>query len=92
MWPLSDNKFPVPLILIQELQIYVGHVAAIFSLDYDFQLDVLVTGSADSTVKVWVMSSGEMLQTLTQHRSAWITQVGPQIIYRVPTETGKPGK
>ena len=59
----------------EQLKTYVGHVAAIFSVDYDTRLDVLVTGSADSTVKVWKLSTGVMIQTLPQHRSAWITHV-----------------
>lgn len=34
-----------------------------------------MTGSADSTVKLWQFSTGHHLRTLTEHRSAWITQV-----------------
>ena len=46
-----------------------------FSIDYSNSLDIIVTGSADSTVKVWRLSTGAMLKTLTQYRSAWIMQV-----------------
>ena len=57
------------------MQRYTSHVAAVFSVDYNAQLDVLITGSADSTVKCWSLNSGALLRTLPQHRSAWITQV-----------------
>ncbi len=57
------------------MQHYEGHVAAVFSVDFSVQHNILVTGSADSTVKVWKFHEGEMLLNLPQHRSAWITQV-----------------
>lgn len=59
----------------ESTQHYEGHVAAVFSIDYNVPLNILVTGSADSSVKVWNLREGTMLQNLHQHRSAWITQV-----------------
>ena len=46
-----------------------------FSVDLLESLDVLVTGSADSTVKLWKLTTGQLMTTLTQHRSSWITHV-----------------
>ena len=54
---------------------YSGHVAAVFSVDYSRQLDLVITGSADSTVKIWVLSSGQLIHTMPHHRSNWIMQV-----------------
>ena len=57
---------------------YRGHVAAVFTVDFNEQLDILVTGSADSTVKVWTLwqqETPELLCSLPQQRSAWIIQV-----------------
>ena len=66
LWDLDNCK---------SLMLYEGHVAAVFSVDFSVELDLLVTGSADSTVKVWKLKEGNILQNLPQHRSAWITQV-----------------
>ena len=54
---------------------YTGHVAAVFSVDYSTSLDTVITGSADSTIKVWQLSSAQLIQTLPHHRSNWIMQV-----------------
>lgn len=54
---------------------YTGHVAAVFSIDYSMSLDIVITGSADSTIKVWRLSSAQLIQTLPHHRSNWIMQV-----------------
>ncbi|KAH3833586.1 F-box/WD repeat-containing protein 2-like [Dreissena polymorpha] len=54
---------------------YVGHISAVFSLDSRRDLDLLVTGSADKTVKVWELSSGAMLHSLSDWHNDWITYV-----------------
>lgn len=45
-----------------------------FSVDYNDELDTLVSGSADFTVKVWALSAGACLNTLTGH-TEWVTKV-----------------
>lgn len=58
-----------------------GHVVTlcmfyilVFSVDYNDELDILVSGSADFTVKVWALSAGTCLNTLTGH-TEWVTKV-----------------
>jgi len=43
-------------------------------VDYNDELDVLVSGSADFTVKVWALVAGACLNTLTGH-TEWVTKV-----------------
>ncbi|XP_075924848.1 F-box/WD repeat-containing protein 2 isoform X3 [Petromyzon marinus] len=50
-----------------------GHTAAVFSVDYRDELDILVSGSADFAVKIWSLSSAACLNTLTGH-SEWVTK------------------
>uniref|UniRef100_A0A8D2BBK6 F-box and WD repeat domain containing 2 n=1 Tax=Sciurus vulgaris TaxID=55149 RepID=A0A8D2BBK6_SCIVU len=56
----------------------IGHSARVYALyykdgllctgvDYNDELDILVSGSADFTVKVWALSAGTCLNTLTRH-------------------------
>ncbi|KAI2664654.1 F-box/WD repeat-containing protein 2 [Labeo rohita] len=45
-----------------------------WSTDYNDELDTLVSGSADFTVKVWSLSSGTCVNTLTGH-TEWVTKV-----------------
>jgi len=49
-------------------------VVAVFSIDYNDELDTLVSGSADFTVKVWSLSAGTCVNTLTGH-TEWVTKV-----------------
>lgn len=50
---------------------------SVFSVDYNDELDLLVSGSADFSVKVWALSAGACLNTLTGH-TEWVTKVrGP---------------
>uniref|UniRef100_A0A3P8VH90 F-box and WD repeat domain containing 2 n=1 Tax=Cynoglossus semilaevis TaxID=244447 RepID=A0A3P8VH90_CYNSE len=51
-----------------------GLLCTVFSVDYSDELDVLVSGSADFTVKVWALSAGACLNTLTGH-TEWVTKV-----------------
>lgn len=50
-------------------------MSLVFSVDYNDELDILVSGSADFTVKVWALSAGTCLNTLTGH-TEWVTKVG----------------
>lgn len=52
----------------------VSFVCSVFSVDYNDELDVLVSGSADFMVKVWALSAGVCLNTLTGH-TEWVTKV-----------------
>ncbi|XP_074650316.1 uncharacterized protein LOC141905371 [Tubulanus polymorphus] len=45
---------------------YVGHVNAVPSLDYDTDLDVLVTASYDTTIKLWSLSNSTLIRSITQ--------------------------
>lgn len=51
-------------------------MCSVFSVDYNDELDLLVSGSADFTVKVWALSAGACLNTLTGH-TEWVTKVRP---------------
>lgn len=54
--------------------VFVVCVRSVFSVDYNDELDVLVSGSADFSVKVWSLSAGACLNTLTGH-TEWVTKV-----------------
>lgn len=49
-------------------------IFSVFSVDYNDELDLLVSGSADFSVKVWALSAGACLNTLTGH-TEWVTKV-----------------
>ncbi|XP_035302040.1 F-box/WD repeat-containing protein 2 isoform X6 [Cricetulus griseus] len=51
-----------------------GLLCTVFSVDYSDELDILVSGSADFAVKVWALSAGTCLNTLTGH-TEWVTKV-----------------
>lgn len=51
---------------------------SVFSVDYNDELDVLVSGSADFSVKVWALSAGACLNTLTGH-TEWVTKVSSSL-------------
>lgn len=67
LWaPLADSK-----------RLTRARVSPVFSVDYNDELDLLVSGSADFSVKVWALSAGACLNTLTGH-TEWVTKVrGP---------------
>ncbi|KAF2163350.1 hypothetical protein M409DRAFT_57631 [Zasmidium cellare ATCC 36951] len=48
-------------------KVFKGHTNGVMCLQFDD--NVLITGSYDSTVKVWDINSGECLRTLTGHTS-----------------------
>ena len=45
-----------------------------FTVDYCDEVDTIVSGSADSTLRIWKMSSGQCLQTRYGH-SDWVIKV-----------------
>lgn len=46
------------------LRAFVGHSAAVRCVDFSTNIDILVTGSVDSTVKIWSFTEGSLLRTL----------------------------
>lgn len=55
---------------------------SVFSVDYNDELDLLVSGSADFSVKVWALSAGACLNTLTGH-TEWVTKVSSPYLVKV---------
>lgn len=55
-----------------------------FSVDYSDELDTVVSGSADSTIRIWKMSSGQCVQTRYGH-SDWVVKVSTkfQSLYKI---------
>lgn len=54
---------------------YVGHVNAVMCIEPIQCQRLVLTGSADSTIKIWDHDSGELLQTLVKFHSGWIKQI-----------------
>lgn len=50
------------------LQILTGHTGSVLCLQYDDK--VIISGSSDSTVRVWDVKTGEMTNTLIHHCEA----------------------
>jgi len=50
------------------LQVLTGHTGSVLCLQYDDK--VIISGSSDSTVRVWDVVSGEMVNTLIHHCEA----------------------
>lgn len=48
--------------------------ALVFTVDYCDDQDTVVSGSADSTVRIWKMSTGQCLQTRYGHTD-WVIKV-----------------
>ncbi|KAK3607895.1 hypothetical protein CHS0354_036720 [Potamilus streckersoni] len=65
---------------------YGGHTSAVFSLDARKDIDIIVTGSADKTVKIWQLSSGILLKTLADWHNDWVTRI--KILSYMFSETG----
>lgn len=49
-------------------QVLTGHTGSVLCLQYDDK--VIISGSSDSTVRVWDVGSGEMVNTLIHHCEA----------------------
>lgn len=54
---------------------YVGHVNAVMCVEPVKRHNLVLTGSADLTIKIWDHDSGELLQTLVNLHSGWIKQL-----------------
>ena len=50
---------------------------AVFCVDYSIELDLVISGSSDCTVKLWQMSSGLCLATKLGHEH-WLTSVSQE--------------
>jgi F-box and WD-40 domain protein 1/11 len=50
------------------MQVLTGHTGSVLCLQYDDK--VIVSGSSDSTVRVWNVVNGEMVNTLIHHCEA----------------------
>jgi F-box and WD-40 domain protein 1/11 len=49
-------------------QVLTGHTGSVLCLQYDER--VIISGSSDSTVRVWDVTTGEQLNTLVHHCEA----------------------
>ena len=49
-------------------QVLTGHTGSVLCLQYDDQ--VIISGSSDSTVRVWDVNTGAMVKTLFHHCEA----------------------
>jgi F-box and WD-40 domain protein 1/11 len=49
-------------------QVLTGHTGSVLCLQYDEK--VIISGSSDSTVRVWDVATGEMVNTLIHHCEA----------------------
>ena len=54
--------------LQQHQKVLTGHTGSVLCLQYDEK--VVISGSSDSTVRVWDVESGEMVITLIHHCEA----------------------
>jgi hypothetical protein len=50
------------------------HTAPVLALDLAIEEDLLVSGSADCSTKLWILSSGQLLRTLS-NQSHWVLSV-----------------
>lgn len=50
------------------VQVLTGHTGSVLCLQYDDK--VIISGSSDSTVRVWDVATGEMVNTLIHHCEA----------------------
>lgn len=58
----------------KELHTLKGHNDCVNSITFNASGDLLVSGSADKTIKLWQVSSGKCLRTLTR-RNGWVFSV-----------------
>ena len=54
---------------------YKGHVNAVMCIEPVRHHNLVLTGSADLTIKIWDHDSGELLQSLVNLHSGWIKQL-----------------
>lgn len=60
------------------------HCGAIFSFDYSKDLNLLISGSADNTMKIWSLSNGICYHTVHDH-NCWVLKI---ILRPYPAENG----
>ena len=64
-----DNSIRVWVMKGECLNILYGHAEAIYSLCV-LSTGVLVSGSVDTTIKLWDLETGEIIETLEEHRES----------------------
>lgn len=85
---VSSEPYPTtPGKLLQKFRL---HTAPVLSLDFDIEEDILVSGSADCSTKIWELSSGRLLKTLAS-QSHWVLSVifASYINQSVPNYSGR---
>lgn len=55
-------------LLTGDFQVLIGHTGSVLCLQYDDK--VIISGSSDSTVRVWNVHTGEMVHSLIHHCEA----------------------
>lgn len=70
-WSLDICKNICQASLCQE---YYGHTGVIMSLSLSTDIDLVLSGATDFMAKVWCLSTGCLLKTLSYH-SHWVIQV-----------------
>ncbi|XP_023331984.1 F-box/WD repeat-containing protein 2 [Eurytemora carolleeae] len=65
------HRFSEPGSLLKKFRL---HTSPVLSLDFDMDENILVSGSADCTTKIWELSSGALLKTLAS-QSHWVLSV-----------------
>lgn len=65
----SQSNCLKPVVMVESmLQVLQGHTGSVLCLQYDDK--VIISGSSDSTVRVWDVSTGDMVNTLIHHCEA----------------------
>ncbi|KAL6958083.1 negative regulation of NIK/NF-kappaB signaling [Sarracenia purpurea var. burkii] len=54
--------------ILSDIEVLTGHTGSVLCLQYDE--NVIISGSSDSTVRVWDVKTGEMINTLIHHCEA----------------------
>jgi WD domain, G-beta repeat. len=70
-WSLDICKDTCQATLCQE---YSGHTGVIMSISLSIDIDLIVSGATDFMAKVWCLSTGSLVKTITCH-SHWVIQV-----------------
>jgi len=78
----GEDRGQPPGTLLQKFRL---HTAPVLSLDLCTAEDLLVSGSADCSTKLWELSSGQLLKTLS-NQSHWVLSVilCPVTMHQVP--------
>lgn len=70
-WSLDICKESCQASLCRE---YYGHTGVIMSISLSTDIDLILTGATDFMAKVWCLSTGNLVKTLSCH-SHWVIQV-----------------